>query len=238
MAEIPALAAGPERKSTRATFNSLGAPETAVASGADTTAYAFERTVGDSDVIGLEFFIDAADYQAGIVTRINRGLHPGTLAEISFADSAAFVSDTRENFDATMYWLRLKGIKKLLGIGASFGYGRGHAEVDRISGEPQRIVPTRDLETTRLSSTMDQTVRFEKSDRFVVGLGRASDRLDLRIDWDRVAFDFNDAVYRGAEATVDRLTFRFDWTAPEWDVGGRLQYTDQDYGDTPPALLI
>ena len=77
------------------------------ASGADTTAYAFDPTVGDSDVFGFDFYIDAADFQAGLVTRLNRGQRPGTLADVGFADSTVLVNDTRENTDATVYCTRV-----------------------------------------------------------------------------------------------------------------------------------
>jgi hypothetical protein len=215
-----------------------GSALAAVASGADTTAYAFDPSVGDSDVFGFEVFVDAADYQAGIVTRLNRGLRPGTLAEVGFADSTALVSDTREDTDATMYWLRIKGIKKLLGIGASFGYGNGRGDIHLLTRERRPIGGAGEIETTQRAQPENQTLGFETSDRFVFGLGRASERWDLQADWDRVSFDFSEAVYRGTSATVDRVTVRFEWNAPEWFVGSRLQYTDQDYGDTPPELLI
>jgi len=207
----------------------------AASSGADTTAYAADANAADSDVLGLELYVDAGDFQGGIVTRRNYGLYPGTMAEVSFADSSAFVYDTRQDTDATFYWLRAS---KWLGVGIAVGYGRGHAEIHQLSREEQPLYPPHDLAATQLSSQARARLRFETSDRFYAGLDRAVGRAAAKADWDRVTFDFIGVVFDQSEATVDRVNFDFDWTEAQWTAGLRLRYTHPDYGDTPQALLV
>jgi len=207
----------------------------AASSGADTTAYAIETNAADSDVLGLELYIDAGDYQGGIVTRRNYGLYPGTMADVSFADSSANVYDTRQDTDATFYWLRAS---KVFGVGVAIGYGRGHAEIHQLTQEEQPLYPPHDLAPTQLSRQAAARLGFETSDRFYVALDRAGGRATARADWDRVTFDFNGVVFDRSKATVDRVNFDFDWTETEWTAGLRLRYTHPDYGDTPQALLV
>ena len=206
-----------------------------VASGADTTVYAFDNVVGDSDVFGLEFAIESSSFQAGIVSRLNRGMRPGIMADLSFADTTAVLFDTRENTDATFYWLE---IKKLFGVGAVIGYGRGHAELQQLTVEHTPFDPAGDLQTTQLSYPVDGKLRFEKSNRIFAGLDWKANRVSASADWDRVTFDFDGTRYQQAKATVDRVTALCEWTPREWHIKGWLQYTKQDYGNTPEALLI
>jgi hypothetical protein len=206
-----------------------------VASGADTTVYAFDSGVGDSDVFGFELLIEASAFQAGIVSRLNRGMRPGIMADLSFADTTAVVFDTRENTDATFYWLELK---KLYGVGAVVGYGRGHAEIQQLTQEHTPFDPAGDLQTTQLSYPVDGKLRFEKSNRIYAGLDWKANRVSAGADWDRVTFDFDGTRYQQAKATVDRVTALCEWTPKKWRIEGWCQYTKQDYGNTPEALLI
>jgi hypothetical protein len=206
--------------------------------GTDTTVYAFENGVGDSDVLGFEFYIDAHDFQAGVVSRANKGRRPGVMADVSLAaaGSTAVVRDTREDSDGTEYWIRLK---KFYGVGAWFGYGRGHSEIHQLTRELQPVFDDTDsLETTQRAESLEESLRFETSNRFFAGLDHKTDHTTLSLGWDRVTFEFDGLVYGGAEATVDRAVLRFDWKPPDWEVDARLEYTDQDYGKTPPALLV
>jgi hypothetical protein len=207
----------------------------ASSSGADTTAYAVDGNAADSDVLALELYVDTDDYQGGIVTRRNYGLYPGTLADVSFADTTATVYDTRQDTDATFYWLRAS---KVFGVGVAVGYGRGHGEIQQLTREEQPLYTPHDLVPTQLSLPSGAELRFETSDRFYIGLDRAAGRAAASAGWDRVTFDFNGVVFDRSEATVDRVNFGFDWTEAEWTAGLRLQYTHPDYGDTPPALLV
>jgi hypothetical protein len=207
----------------------------AAPSGADTTAYAIEPNPADSDVLGVELSIQASGYQGGIVTRRNRGLYPGVMAEVSPAESTAVVYDTRQDTDATFYWL---GLPRWFRVGLTVGYGRGHAEIHQLTREKQRLEPPRDLAVTERSSEANAKLRFEKSDRFYAGLAHSGGRATARAGWDRVTFDFNGVVFEESKATVDRATFDFDWNETAWKAGLRLRYTHADYGETPGRLLV
>jgi hypothetical protein len=208
---------------------------TAAASGADTTAYATDENPADSDVLAYQVGIETDDFQVGVVSRRNYGLYPGTMAQVSFADSAAVVYDTRQDTDARFYWLR---VSKFFGVGAAAGYGRAHAEFHQLTREDQPLYPPHDLVATQRSAETNVALKFETSDRFYAGLDYAAGRATAKGQWDRTTFDFNGVVYEASEATVDRLTFEFDWEETEWTASGRLRYTNQDYGNTPPALLV
>ncbi|MCP4248693.1 MAG: hypothetical protein GY778_16735, partial [bacterium] len=41
-----------------------------------------------------------------------------------------------------------------------------------------------------------------------------------------------------SEATVDQVKLRGRWAPASWDVDSWIEYTNQDYGNTPPALLV
>jgi hypothetical protein len=209
--------------------------ELAGGSDADTTAYAIDANAADSDVLALELHIDTREFQVGIVTRRHDGRYPGTMAEVSVSDSAAVVFDTRQDTDATFYWLRAS---KLLPVGLSLGYGRGHGEIRQITREEQPLSPPRDLVTTQLSQAWNHSVRYQTSNRFYVGVDRARGPAAGTLEWDRVTWEFDGAVFDPSEATVDRVTFDFDWTETQWTAGCWLQYTRTDYGDTPSALLV
>jgi hypothetical protein len=220
----------------QASYPLSGLATTAV--GTDTTVYTYDDVVGDSDVLGFEFYIDANDFQLGIVSRANSGARPGLLADVSLAaaGSTAVVYDTREDSDGTEYWLRLK---KLFGVGAHFGYGRGHAKIQQLTREGLPIVDSTDsLETTQLAQTLEDKNQFETSNRFFAGLDHKSGNTAVTLEWDRATFEFAGPVYGGSEATVDRARLRYRWAPAAWDVDSWIEYTNQDYGDTPPALLI
>jgi hypothetical protein len=208
---------------------------TAASSGADTTAYAVDHNPADSDVLGLEVFIDAKDFQCGIVSRRNIGRFPGTMADVSFADSTARVYDTRQDTDATFYWLR---VSKLFDTGVTIGYGRGNAEINQLTQESQSLYAAGELAATQASSPFDARLEFETSERFYAALDRTAGRASGRAWWDRVTFDFDGTVFQPSEATVDRVNFDFDWTDADWTAGLRLRYTDPDYGKTPQELLV
>ncbi len=207
----------------------------AASSGADTIAYEYDTSTADSDVIGLELSIASSGYQGGIVGRYNYGMYPGTMADVSIADSAAIVYNTRRNTGVSFAWLR---ISKLFGLGVSAGYGRGRADVHQLTREEQAVYPPRILAATQLSSPDDTQIEFETSDRFYAALDYARGAAKARVDWDRVTFDFDGGVYQPSEATVDRVHFDFDWRESEWSAGLRLDYIRQDYGNTPEELQV
>jgi hypothetical protein len=204
-------------------------------SGADTTAYAYDRRVGDSDLFGFQFNIESSSYRAGIVTRRNYGVRPGAWADVSSADSAATVYDTRENTTATFYWI---GLENVYGFGATVGYGSGRAEIHQLTRELVPVRPPRPIQTTQGAEGVDLLQRFETSDRFYASADRTTESLFLAVDWDRTQFEFGEAVYDDAKATVDRITGRCQWSPAGWAVAGWLQYTRQGYGGTPPDLVV
>jgi hypothetical protein len=202
----------------------------------DNITYTWEAGAGGSDLFGFEILVESGDFQGGIVTRSNRGLNPGTLSQFNPADSITGVYDTVENNGTYVYWLRLK---KLFGIGAVLGYGRANSEIQQLAWNRWQTTPSGNPVPLGQTAGINQTAEFEKSDRFTAGLDmRSSEDLTFAAAWDRSTFDFTRGAYSGSEATVDRVSLWSAFNPAGWRISLAACYTDQDYGDTPPELLI
>lgn len=222
---------------TRLFFDARGLERFAGGTGADTTVYAYHDVFDGSDVLGFEVFVDAHDFQLGYTRRRNDGIHRGHLAEIERADSlfTRTVFDTRESWSAAVYWLRLK---RMLGVNVSFGYGRGDAKVDRLRRGAGVVghEALADPSATPRQEPVDADFRFQTSDRFVTGAEYRRGDFLISAGWDLSSFDFDRGMYEEASARVQRGTLAASYGKPTLTVACNIEFTDQNYNDTPADL--
>jgi hypothetical protein len=205
----------------------------------ETTAYSFVPGREGSDLFGFEAFIDADGYQLGYARRHDYGLNQGRKLEITRADSliATTLFGTREGFTAAEYWVR---IKKYFGLNAAFGFGRGEATLYHLDRGfcISDVDGLESLKQTPRPDVVDFETELLSSDRYVAALDYNILRLLLSASWERTSFDFKPGVYEEAAAAVHRSSVWAAYNTDEWHVGIKARYTEQDYGDSPPGLIV
>lgn len=213
-------------------------PAAAVAPvGADTSAYAASPSTAGADQGAIDFAVDGTGFSFGYVMRIDRGLHPGVLADVTHADSTLHgtVYRTRERHDVSLWWLRLR---PLWDVEVTAGYGRGASEAMLLASGDLDGIPVGAVTSGVAGGPGGGLVRILESNRAVVDLERAFGAWTARAGWDWTSFDVDSRLYPKATARVHRVALGLSTERDRWHARVRGRATLADYGDAPAALHV
>jgi hypothetical protein len=203
----------------------------------DSTSYSYRLDDEDSDVWVVEALLRLGDYRAGIVSRIDRGLHPGRLHTMQSLDSLFenTVYRTDEQWQGTALWVS----GKIAGfLDATAAYGHGTAYLHRRG----RTVAVADapvgIDTGRDTEEWDSRRKIQGSRRVGGALTFYRPALRCRLGADYNWFEFGPEVYAESEANVLRCEIETAYRWGDWTGALHVEYIDQDYGDAPPAFHI
>ncbi len=203
------------------------------ASSADTVLYAYDNGFGDADAFGIEVLLQTRDLEIGYVRKNNRGFHPGLLAQIERRDTLfdTAVFETREHSTASVIWAgaKLSGSARI-----RIGFGLGDAWIHRVSRSVSVAGTLDDVRLGQAAEGCDAKTRFQTSRRWKGHLDYTKDRLRGAIRVERSTFEFGSAVFPNAKARIFRSELEAVYSGELWSTEARFEYTDQDYGGTPP----
>jgi hypothetical protein len=205
----------------------------------DTTLYAYRPTRDGSDRLALDLAVRLGDARVGYTRRDDRGLHPGLAAAVA-RDSASFrvsTQATREDRSAQAVWLRFERL--LLGADLALAYGWASSDLRLLEAATWQVPTLAAGVAAGVGEPQGGCERFETSDRWTVAVARERGDVAARLGWDFVDFAF-EGVEAGGRARIHRLDAEVSWNGDGEGTGASLaaRYTDQDYADTPDALLV
>jgi len=200
---------------------------------ADTVVYHFDRSRGDEDTWAFELLADLGSVDFGYISRRNRGLHPGTLAEVKrgSGDFGLSVFATTEDWQADVLWLR-GGVFRGVVIGA--GYGYADARVRQTSRSLSTVTLLADAVIGSDAQGVDANVPLQSSKRWHGSMELERGKLKLGALYEWSEFEFDPAVNKtGSKALINRFAVDVSYSLKRWSVGGGARYIDQDYGGAP-----
>jgi hypothetical protein len=203
----------------------------------DSMTYAYRLGENGSDLWGVEALLRLGNYQAGFISRIDRGLHPGVLNTMqpvdTFYENAAYITD--EQWQGTGFWLRAEIIGSL---DAKLAYGHGQASLNRRRRSASVSNAPAEIDIGRNAVEWDAVQKIQESQRIAgnVSYQRSSLRCVFGMDYEW--FEFKPGIFAASEAKILEARFDAIYRPGAWTGSLHLEYVDQDYGQTPPSFHI
>jgi hypothetical protein len=168
---------------------------------ADTLVYDADGSFNDADTWAWELAADFGSLGLGYGSRLNRGLHPGRMAEVTRISGGFDVVayDTRERWDANTVWLSWDALDAVTLVG---GFAWSNAQVHQTTRSMTTDSTLADLGTGPDAKPFDGTVDLQSSTRWSGRLQYEKARLDAAVEYQHSEFDFDALSSPGSTAVI------------------------------------
>ncbi len=198
----------------------------------DTLVYDFNGSLNDADTWAWEVAADFGSLLLGYGTRLNRGLHPGLMADVTRTSGGFDVTtyNTRERWTADVVWLSWR---VLAGLTLTGGWGHSSAHVQQTTRSALADTTLGDVGVGEDSDEFDGEVALQSDTRWSGTLRYQKGKVTAEVEGRWNEFDFDAFVVPASTAEIGTIALNLSYEGKTWNTGGNFRFIDQDYGATP-----
>jgi hypothetical protein len=198
----------------------------------DTLVYGFAPTFNDEDTWAWEAAADFGSFGIGYGSRLNRGLHPGLITEVTRVSGGYDIAtyETRERWDADAVWLSWEATARVTLAG---GFGWSSAEIQQTLRSVTTDTAIGEIGIGEDATSFDGRLDLQSSRRWNGTLSYDHGHLDASIEYQGSKFEFDPVSSPASTAEIASVLLAVAYAKGPWRTGIDARIVDQDYGETP-----